>query len=115
MTKPDGAMRWGANFVGLSAVLHILALFVSGFSAESVPLAVVGVIYAGFAYGLLRGWRWMAYVTFLVLLMGTSVAVSGIWTLGPVPGWIFAGIAVANLLCVACLFVALWKAPQSAA
>ncbi len=115
MTKTKGAMRWAANFVALSAGLYVLALFISRFSAEAVQLLPVAVIYAGFAYGLLRGWRWLAYIAFVVLLIGTSFAVSNIWALGDVPGWIYAGIACANLLAVAALFGALWRTPEAAA
>lgn len=112
MTKTKGAMRWAANFVGISAGLHVLALFVGGFSAEAVQLLPFAVVYAGFAYGLLQGWRWLAYVAFIVLLIGTSLAIVGIWALGDVPGWIYASIVAANLLSVVVLFAALWKAPE---
>lgn len=115
MTRVTGAMRWGANFVAVSAGLHILAIAFGGASGEALQLAVVGVVYAGFTYGLLQGWRWLAYVVFIVLLIGTSFAVSQIWAFGDVPGWLYAGIAVANLLAIAALFGALWKAPQVAA
>ena len=116
MTKTTGLLRWGANFTALSAGLHVLAPIISGFSGDAVPLLIAGVVYAAFAYGLYQGRRWLAYVVFLVLLMGTSVAVSGIWASGDVPGWLFGGIAVANLLAVAALFGALWKsAPQTGA
>lgn len=112
MRRSKGALRWGANFVALSAGLHVLALIVGGFSTEALRLSIFGIVYAGFAYGLLLGWRWLAYVVFIVLLVGTSVAVSNIWAFGEVPGWLYAAIAVANLLAIAALFGALWKTPQ---
>jgi uncharacterized membrane protein (DUF2068 family) len=115
MTKTKGAMRWAANFTALSAGLHVLAVIMGGFGAAAGPLLAVGVIYGGFAYGLLRGWRWLAYIAFVVLLIGTSFAVSNIWALGDVPGWIYAGIACANLLAVLALFGALWRSPETVA
>ncbi len=115
MTKTKGAMRWAANFVALSAGLHVLAVIIGGFGAAAGPLLAVAVIYAGFAYGLLRGWRWLAYIAFVVLLIGTSFAVSNIWALGDVPGWIYAGIACTNLLAVVALFGALWQSPEPVA
>lgn len=113
--RSNGALRWGANFVALSAALHLLALFVGGFSVEAMRLLPVGIVYAGFAYGLLQGWRWLAYIVFIVLLVGTSLAVSNIWAFGDVPGWLYAGIAMANLLSVVALFCALWQAPDAKA
>ena len=115
MTKASGAMRWGGVFVGISAGQHILALFVSGFSSEAIRLMTVAIVYAGFAYGLLLGWRLLAYVVFLVMLIGTSFAVLGIWASGDVPQWIYSCMAASNILSAAALFVALWKAPAASA
>jgi hypothetical protein len=109
MTHTKGAMRWAANFVALSAGLHILALLLSGFSTEGMALLPVGIVYAGFAYGLLQGWRWLGYVVFIALLIATIIAISNIWALGDVPGWLYTGIVAANLATVVCLFAALWK------
>jgi len=47
------------------------------------------------------------------VLIGTIMAVSRIWALGDVPGWLYAGIALANLLSAASLFAAIWKTPQA--
>ena len=115
MIRSKGALRWGANFVALSAGLHILALIVGGFSAEALRLLSFGIVYAGFVYGLLLGWRWLAYIVFIVLLTGTSLALSNIWAFGDVPGWLYAAIAVANLLSVIALFGALWQTPNAGA
>lgn len=112
MTQTKGAMRWAANFVALSAALHVLALLVSGFSREALPLLPFGVVYAGFAYGLMQGWRWLAYIVFIVLFIGTSLAISRVWAVGDVPGWIYIGIAIANSASVAALLAALWRTPQ---
>ncbi|MEJ8561874.1 hypothetical protein QTO30_12060 [Yoonia sp. GPGPB17] len=113
MTKASGAMRWGAVFVGISAGLHVLALFVSGFSSEAMRLLPVALVYAVLAYGVLRGWRLLAYAVFLVMLIGTSFAVLGIWASGDVPQWIYSSIAASNILAAAALFAALWKAPEA--
>ncbi|EDZ42613.1 conserved hypothetical protein [Rhodobacteraceae bacterium HTCC2083] len=105
-------MRWGAYFTALSAGLHLLALPVSRFSADALILLPFALVYAGFAYGLFRGWRWLAYVVFIVLLVGISLAIARIWANGDVPRWIYMGIAGANILSVTTLFVALWKQPD---
>jgi hypothetical protein len=113
MTQIKGSLRWAANFAALSAGLHILALFVSGLSSEGFALLPVGVIYAGFAYGLLRGWRWLGYLVFIILLIEVSIAISNIWSFSDVPGWIYSGIALANLASATALFLALWKVPPA--
>ena len=112
MTQTKGAMRWAANFVALSAALHVIALLVSSFSSEALRLLPFGIVYAGFAYGLLQGWRWLAYIVFIVLLIGSSLAIGNVWAFGDVPGWIYIGIAAANLASVVALFATLWRTPQ---
>ena len=115
MTRTKGAMRWGAVFIAVSAALHVLALVVGNFSSEALALLPVGIIYAGIAYGLLRGWRWLAYIAFIVVFFAMSIAISNIWAYGDVPGWLYAGIAIADGLAIVALFVALWKSPEMAA
>jgi hypothetical protein len=114
MTHSKGAMWWAAIFVALSAALHTIALPLSGFSAEALRLLPFGLVYAGFAYGLMQAWRWLAYIVFIVLLIGISLAIGSVWSFGDVPSWIYITIAIANLASVMALFVALWRAPQPA-
>lgn len=109
MTQTKGAMRWGGIFVAVSAALHAVGLIVSGFGALVMPLLVFGVVFAVLAYGLLQGRRWVAYVAFIVALMGLSFAAGNLWSLGAVPAWVFQGIFAANLLAVLALFGALWR------
>ena len=115
MTDMRGPYRSGALFVGISAVLHLIAPVFGGFGTDALTLFVVGFVYAAIAYGLLQGYRWLAYVTFLLMMAGSVVAITGIWALGSVPGWIYAGIVVADWLAVFALFAALWRARPAAA
>jgi hypothetical protein len=115
MVQSRNALRWAANFVALSAGLHILAALISGFSSETMRLLPVVVVFAGFAFGLLQGWRWLAYIVFIVLLIEASFAISNFWANGDVPGWVYVGIAVANFASVVALFAELWMAPNESA
>ncbi len=99
----------GAALIFISALLHFVALVLSGFSGIGLTLGVAGLIYVVFAYGLAKGLRWLAYVAFVVVFIGLSAALSNIYASGPVPGWVFAAIAVADLLAVIVLFIALWR------
>ena len=116
MPLTKGPLRWGANFVALSGVLHIAAPVLSGFSSFGLGLAGLGVVYLAMAYGLFQNMRWVGYIAFLVMFIGLSAALSNIWSAGPVPGWLFIAIAVANIGAVVTLFIALWRArPEPAA
>ena len=113
-TRTKGTIRWAGVFTAASALFHLLGTGLSGFAADGLALLPAGVLYAGLAYGLFRGQRWVAHITFIVLLIGTSFAVSGIWATGGVPSWVYTAIAAANLLAVAALFVTLWRSPKPA-
>ncbi|MEL6688814.1 MAG: hypothetical protein AAFP28_00730 [Pseudomonadota bacterium] len=115
MTDMRGPYRTGALFVGISAVLHLIAPVFGGFGTDALTLFVVGIVYMAIAYGLLQGYRWLAYLTFLLMMAGSVVAITGIWGLGPVPGWIYAGIVIADWLAVLALFAALWRSRPSVA
>ena len=109
MFDAQGPYRIGALFIGLSGLMHLAAPLLGGFAGQAITLAGVGAIYLLIAAGLLRGWRWLAYLAFLVMLVALSAAIPGIFGQGPVPGWLFGGILVANLLAVLGLFAALWR------
>lgn len=108
-----GPYRIGAIFIAISAVQHVLAFVVAGFSAIAMQLIPVGIVYLILAYGLLRGWRWMAYITFVVALIGSIVALGSVWSIGPVPGWWWALIVIADVAAVLGLFAALWRPAPS--
>lgn len=109
MIDVQGPYRVGATFVGVSALLHLIARVFGGAAPVSLALFAIGLVYVAMAYGLFQGWRWLAYLTFLVMMGGSIAALTQIWALGPVPGWIYAGIVGANWLAVLALFVPLWR------
>ncbi len=113
-TLLQGPYQWAIPFLLLSAALHIVAPLISGFVVEALVLALVGVVYGICAFGLSRGMRWLAHVMYLVLFLGGIFALGNIWSVGPVPGWIYLGIVIANALAVLALFGALWRAPPAA-
>lgn len=106
-----GTQRWGAILLGLSAILYLVAAVIGGLNLAYLGTAL---IFALVAAGLLQGRRWFAHLAFLFALIAISFAVTGIWAHGGPPGWIFAGIATANLLAAVALFMTLWKSPAAA-
>lgn len=115
MVDAKGPFRIGALFVALSGIVHILALLVSGFASESFVLVPVGVFYIALAYGLLQGWRWLAYLVFVLMMIGSVLAISSAWTTPNVPTWVHLSIFVLDWLAVLALFVALWRSRPVAA
>ena len=110
----EGPFRTANVFLLASAILHIFAFLVGGFSGEALGLIVPGLVYLAVAYGLSRGLRWLAYLAFFGVAIGAMIAIAQIWAPGPVPGWWYILIVVADFLCVAALFAALWRSPERA-
>ena len=115
MIDARGPYRLGALFVGISAIFHLVAPVFAGFGEEGTALFVVGLIYLAVAYGLMQGFRWLAYLAFIMLMVGSIFAITNIWSLSPVPGWISSAIVITDWLAVLSLFAALWKSRVPAA
>ena len=109
MVDAKGPFRAGALFIALSGLVHILALLVSGFASEALVLVPVGIVYLGLAYGLLQGWRWLAYVVFILMMVGSLAPLASAWSTPNVPTWIYLTIFVLDWLTVLALFGALWR------
>jgi glycerol-3-phosphate acyltransferase PlsY len=109
MTDVRKPYRLGAVFLAISAILHLMSPLFAGFNGQAPVLFIVGVVYFAAAWGLMRTWRWLAYVVFVVLMIGSVAALLGVWAQAPVPGWIYAGIFIANWGAVLALFFALWR------
>ena len=72
----QGPFRTANIAVILSALLHIVAPVAGGFEASTFGMVPVGLFYLALAYGLSRGWRGLAYLTFLVMGCGMAAAMS---------------------------------------
>jgi len=109
MTDARSPYRIGAVFLAISAVLHLISPIFAGFSGQAPMLFLIGLVYLAATWGLMQNWRWLAYVMLFVLMIGSIASVTQIWALAAVPGWIYAGIFIANWLAVLTLFLALWR------
>ena len=107
----EGPFRTSILFLAISAALHVLAPFVSGFDRDGVILAMTLPIFLAMIWGLARGWRWFAYLCFFIAAIGGIVALSFIWSINPVPARVYIGILATDWIAAAGLFIALWRGP----
>ena len=105
----EGPFRAAILFLGLSAVLHSLAPFLSGFHPDGIALAMTLPVFVVMLWGLSQDWRWFAYLCFFIAAIGGIVALSFIWSTNPVPSLIYIAILIADWLAAAALFRALWR------
>lgn len=110
---PFGTLKAAGQFLFLSGILHIPALFLSGFAPVGWFMMGVAVFYIAVSAGLTRGLRWLGYVAFVCMLGGMAGAYIQVGTI-PVPDWLIWTIIAVDALVLINLFVALWRPKDSA-
>ncbi len=103
-----------ALILAVSGGLHIAAGVASGFAPDGVSLLGFGVLDLVLAFGLFRGWRWLAYIVFPLIMLGAIAALAASFDPGPVPAIYYTAIAIADAACALALFLALWPTYRSA-
>lgn len=97
-------MSWAAIAIAISGVLHWLAILAGSVGLSTIGLVLIGLVYLAFAYGLNSQKRWLAYLCFIVILVGLVVALAASFE-----SWTFGLIVLADLSAVILLFFALWQ------
>ena len=102
------AYQIAAGAVFASAALHFAALAGAAFLPYALPLLAVTLFYLGVGWGLMHRLRWLAYVTFICMLIGAIGALFevGRGRFGDV--WMLLIIA-ADVVAAAALFVVIWR------
>lgn len=112
MFKTSKSLGLAALFLFLSAALHVAAPAVGGFTSEAMLLVPLGTFWGLVGLGLLRGMRWLAWLTFLGTLAGGIVALGYALSVTSVPDWWCFAIMAADWLTAAMLLVHLWWPKQ---
>ncbi len=109
MFRYSKTLGLAALFVLVSAALHILAPLVGGFGWEAIQLVPIGLVYLAIGYYLGRNLRWLAWITFFVMLSGGIFALSGAMGMSDIPGWWYGLIVIADWFAAVMLFGFLWN------
>lgn len=110
MTRNERKYHAAAILLFLSAALHlpVLALAPQSYAPQAF---VATVLWAAFGFGLLHGFRWVAYLAFLGMLAGLVFALGAAMSafgLISVLCWL---IFVVDLVAALALFGLLWSRP----
>ncbi|MCH2191128.1 MAG: hypothetical protein MK188_09415 [Gammaproteobacteria bacterium] len=97
-------MSWSGIAIAVSGVLHWLAIFTGPAGLSTIALLAIGAVYLAFGYGLNQQKRSLAYLCFIIMLMGSVVALAASFE-----SWAFGLIAVADTSAAIFLFLALWQ------
>ncbi|KNG93381.1 hypothetical protein [Pseudaestuariivita atlantica] len=106
MTDMRGPYAPAALFIALSGVLHLVALPFGAWEAFGLIFVAIAVFYAALAWGLVQGWRWVAWLAFFCMLIGGIGAFSE--TFARIPAWPHWAILLADASAAVLLFRALW-------
>jgi hypothetical protein len=106
LSKPTTANDWAAKLLLLSGILHLAVFAISGFAATIA--AVFGVIYLLCGFGLLRDWRKLAYLAFVVALVSV-VSSYGVLGTGHGSDWVMGLFIILDLGILVALFMSIWK------
>lgn len=111
MTMPDKTASNYKNaglFLIISGLLHIPMFLVGGFTAKTIQMAVVGVVWILLGLGLRRHMKYLPCIVYALMLMGVCAALSGLYA-GPVPNWWWWLIFLADLIAAVFLFRIIWS------
>jgi len=100
--------KFAALSLAASAVVHVVAVILGQYAADVVTLAPIAVVYLVLAVLLFRRLRVAAWLTFLLLLVGTIYVLSGL-NVGSAPNTLYFAMAGLNALTLLVLFVVLWR------
>lgn len=109
MFKASKALGFAALVIMASAIIHIATPLVAGFSEETFWLVPVALIIAIMGYLLIPNRRFMAWITFYVMIAAGIAALGLSAAPGTIPEWWWMLIIAADWFAAALLFVYLWK------
>jgi len=92
----------------ISALVHFATTVLGSFSSSVLIYAPFGVFFILLAVALFRQKRWAAWLSFLFLLMGISVAIAGLNSY-TVPNTFYYTMLALNITALLTLFVTLWR------
>ena len=108
MNRNTNLFMAGAVLSFALAVCHIavVALSLGGYL---FPMLVVAAIWVLIGLGLLREWRWLAFVAFLAALAGGILAMGQVVSLVGLVQFGFGLVLLVNCLIAVVLFILLWR------
>ena len=106
LSKPSSAYDLATKLLVLTGALHILGFVVTGLAI--IPMAAFGVVYLLLGLGMWRGWRKLAYLSFLFAMIGAIVAYANL-PAGGFVYWLMILFILIDLVIIVALFLDIWK------
>jgi hypothetical protein len=107
MTRHDRKYTAAATLLFVSAALHV-PIAALAFVTFGMQMVVAVVIWCGLGLGLLKSWRWCAYLALLGMFFGVSAALAGAMDTAGVASTLFWIISIVDAVAGAILLSLLW-------
>lgn len=108
MIKTTRRYRAAASLIFVLAALHVVVASFA-FPDYGWRMIVVAGIWTLLGLGLMRGWRWCAYLAFLGAIFGISVSLGSALVAVGLVAILFWLIVLTNLIAAVVLFGLLWS------
>lgn len=92
----------------LSALVQLATTVAGNFASSVLVYVPFGIMFLLLAIGLFKHKRWAAWLSFLLLLIGVSLAIAGFNTY-TVPNVFYYIMLLLNIAALMALFVTLWR------
>lgn len=104
-------MRNAGNMLLISAALHVVGYWLSGFAMPFLlfPVLVYCLLFAGLA----RGMLWVAWIALICMIGGIAGTIIELFGPSLVPAWVLWGILAADAAALVLLFAAIWAGPKA--
>lgn len=92
----------------LSALVHLATTVAGNFASSVLVYSPFGIVFLLLAVALFQQKRWAAWLSFLLLLVGVSLAIAGLNSYS-VPNVFYYAMMALNIAAFIALFVTLWR------
>ena len=111
MNQSNGVFNLAAAAALINGLLHIAGAAIAGIESTLMPIILFGVLWLLCAVGLKANKRIIAYLAFVLAIIGGLIAYSQLGPNSALTQWLVLSMALLDLLIAVLLFVVIWRRP----
>ncbi len=97
----------------LCSICQLTLPLILGFQSSVYTMMLFGMVGLVTALGLFKGWRWLAYLSFIPIMAVAILAMARSFDVTGLASFWYGAIAVSDLIAAVFIFIALWRNPQN--
>ena len=111
MSQSKGLFNLAAVAALTNGLMHIAGAAIAGFETTVMPIILFGILWLLCAVGLKTQKRMIAYVAFLLAIIGGLFVYTQLGPNSALTPWLVIAMALLDLLIALLLFVVIWRQP----